>query len=57
MTDQAMGYCIHCGDYGAGRYRWPHGDTAEAIDQHIGCPISPPAAPDPPAAPGTAPAS
>ncbi|GAA0705604.1 hypothetical protein GCM10010193_70880 [Kitasatospora atroaurantiaca] len=32
------GYCIHCGDYAYGRYRWPINDRAEAIDQHQGCP-------------------
>jgi hypothetical protein len=41
MPDLTAGYCVHCGDYGLGRYRWPIGDRAEAIDQHVGCPMSP----------------
>lgn len=35
----AWGYCVHCGDYAYGRYRWPINDRAEAIDQHEGCPF------------------
>jgi hypothetical protein len=38
--DLTSGYCIHCTDYGRGRYLWPINDRAEAIDRHVGCPWS-----------------
>lgn len=38
-AEMAWGYCVHCGAYAYGRYRWPINDRAEAIDQHVGCPF------------------
>lgn len=39
------GYCVQCGEYAYGRYRWPINDRAEAIDRHEGCLLAPEQAP------------
>ncbi|MGE7439601.1 hypothetical protein [Kitasatospora sp. NPDC001175] len=39
--EMTYGYCIHCGAYGRGRYRWPINDREEAIDRHVGCTTTP----------------
>lgn len=35
--DLTWGYCIHCGNYGRGRFRWMIADRDQAIDQHVDC--------------------
>lgn len=35
------GYCVQCGEYAYGRYRWMIEDRAEAIEGHRGYPFSP----------------
>jgi len=37
--EMTPGYCIACTGYGMGRFRWMIGDQAQAIDQHVGCPL------------------
>jgi len=41
-VEMTWGYCVQCGEYAYGRYRWPINDRAEGIDQHQGCPLAVP---------------